>query len=394
MKLEGSLDAFGLPDVCTLLASTGKSGVLELSRTRADGPVHGSVWFSSGQICGASADTNRQNLVRRIIGTGAVDDMALRHAVARTVSGGTGVARALLESGAVDAQVVQSAAHGQITDAMSELLTWSEGDFAFNVDLTYNDDVGVQVTVVDALSLARERQGQWNALRGTVAGPDVVLIIAPGVGADPTVSRDEWAVLALVDGHRSVQDLAELTGTGLYGVTALLSGLLQRGLLAVKDATSPDYVSNLERRLGMLMSIEGGAPSPRPTVVQMASAPIPGGLGVTTAAALIGDSSGDLPRSPRGSDSAPAMSDDEAIPPEPSTASPTGLGASLSLAMPGGLGTQVVAAHAQTMSHSDYEGAVSMTATAPANYAAELIKRDPMMNRTLLLRLIAGVRGL
>ena len=239
MKLEGSLDAFGLPDVCTLLASTGKSGVLELIRTRADGPVHGSVWFSSGQICGASADTNRQNLVRRIIGTGAVDDMALRHAVARTVSGGTGVARALLESGAVDAQVVQSAAHEQITDAMSELLTWSEGDFAFNVDLTYNDDVGVQVTVVDALSLARERQGQWNALRGTVAGPDVVLIIAPGVGADPTVSRDEWAVLALVDGHRSVQDLAELTGTGLYGVTALLSGLLQRGLLAVKDATSP-----------------------------------------------------------------------------------------------------------------------------------------------------------
>jgi hypothetical protein len=36
----------------------------------------------------------------------------------------------------------------------------------------------------------------------------------------------------------------------------------------------------------------------------------------------------------------------------------------------------------------------SQTATAPANYAAELLQRDPSLNRTLLLRLIAGVRGL
>jgi hypothetical protein len=62
--------------------------------------------------------------------------------------------------------------------------------------------------------------------------------------------------------------------------------------------------------------------------------------------------------------------------------------------MPGGLGSQVMAAQGQSLTQSRFDGTVSQTATAPANYAAELIKRDPMMNRTLLLRLIAGVRGL
>jgi hypothetical protein len=64
----------------------------------------------------------------------------------------------------------------------------------------------------------------------------------------------------------------------------------------------------------------------------------------------------------------------------------------MALSMPGGLGSQVVAAHGQGQFVRD--SGVSQAATAPANYAAELIKRDPMMNRTLLLRLIAGVRGL
>ena len=96
MNLEGTLDAFGLPDVVALLAGTGKTGGLQLRHAQGPGLVHGVVWFREGRISGASSDRSRASLVRRVVGSGAVDDAALRHAVQRATGGGTGVARALL----------------------------------------------------------------------------------------------------------------------------------------------------------------------------------------------------------------------------------------------------------------------------------------------------------
>ena len=73
MKLEGSLDAFSLPDIFQLLSFTKKSGGLHLASDGSDGVV----FFAGGQVTGASADGSRQPLARRLIGAGAVDDDAL-----------------------------------------------------------------------------------------------------------------------------------------------------------------------------------------------------------------------------------------------------------------------------------------------------------------------------
>ena len=404
MKLEGSLDAFGLADVCTLLSSTGKSGALELTKRRTGGPaMRGVVWFSSGQISGASADLTRQNLARRIIGAGAVDDLALRHAVARVVSGGIGVARALLEAGAVDALSVQQAATEQVTDAMSELLTWTEGEFAFNADQVDPDEVGIAVSVAAALEIAHVRQQQWSNLHSAISGPEAILSLTPGVASDPSVTRDEWGVMALVDGHRNVQELAELTGAGLYAVTSILAGLVQRGLLTVKDPTSPDYVSNLERRFAMLMSLEEAPIGPRSAVGSPSATGSPGGRGATTAGALNGataspSATGDVARG----QFVPAVGalvgagGVDAYRDAAETGSVSESSRAFAVSRPGGLGSQVMAAQAGSLRAGAYEGgdSRSQTATAPAVYAAELLQRDPSLNRTLLLRLIAGVRGL
>src|SRR5215218_8481958 len=99
MKLEGSLDAFSLPDIFQLLSFTKKSGGLHLAQDGADGVVY----FSAGQVSGASADSGRQPLARRLVGSGTVSDEALVAAVRVATSGeGVGVVRALLEQGVVE----------------------------------------------------------------------------------------------------------------------------------------------------------------------------------------------------------------------------------------------------------------------------------------------------
>jgi hypothetical protein len=83
MKLEGSLDTFSLPDIFQLLSFTKKSGGLHLECGGNDGVV----FFGSGLITGASADSSRQPLARRLIGAGVVDDEALAAAVAIATQG-------------------------------------------------------------------------------------------------------------------------------------------------------------------------------------------------------------------------------------------------------------------------------------------------------------------
>ena len=102
MKLEGSLDAFGLGDVITLLATTGKSGALRLRRNEFTGPA-GVVWFRDGLIAGASPDSSRASLLRRIVGAGAVEEV---HRL--TISGWPRKVRAFPPSSASRSESVSS----------------------------------------------------------------------------------------------------------------------------------------------------------------------------------------------------------------------------------------------------------------------------------------------
>src|SRR5690606_19102983 len=121
VNLTGSLAAFGLADVFALLATTGKSGALRVHR---DGASSGVVWFQDGRVTGASADCARLGLVRRLVGSGAVDDAALRAALTRSASAQVGVARALLEASAVEPELVREAAVDQCVDAIFDLTRW------------------------------------------------------------------------------------------------------------------------------------------------------------------------------------------------------------------------------------------------------------------------------
>ena len=439
MKLEGSLDAFSLPDIFQLLSFTKKSGGLHLAHDRADGVVY----FAAGQVTGASADSSRQPLARRIVGSGAVSDEALVAAVEAVASGeGVGVVRALLDAGAVDADLLRQAAREQATDAIFDLLRWRDGDFAFVLDEANPDEVGVSVSVEDVLADAEARRTTWESVSQVVPSPQAVLVMPVVLATEPAVSREEWSLLALVDGRRTVSELVDLTGSGQYAVVSTLVSLVQRGLLEVREedqaGSAEDHVTVVLRRQQLLSPLEaftpvvvptGSVADVRPEVPE--PPPEPYAAGDTAHAADAADAV----------DAADAAEVAEApVPaPEPADAGPAGepelVSASLGAGQPemesgdqpqmlGGAhvpqdvvpprpepflprrqadfdesgspltrpATPVGAAGSDSGGHvGDVVGA---TATAPDPAAASVIERDPNVNRSLMLRLIAGVRGL
>ena len=421
MKLEGSLDAFSLPDVFQLLSLTKKSGGLHLT----DGQATGMVYFAGGSITGAVSDVERQALARRLVGLGAVDDSALRRAVERATTDGSGVTRALLEAGAVDAALVQGLALEQAVDAVFDLLRWSNGDFSFGMGDDNPDDVGLSVSAEQIVADATSRRDAWDALSRLIPSPDVVLSMPVVLVEDTSIDPDAWGLLALVDGTRSVGEIVEVSGSGQYSVVSTLATLIQRGLLVLRDEETPDHVSLVRRRQQVLGPLEGPptvSDRPRSDVVpglepepgpagspiggaslaappaaphdgadlaaplQPSTAPIvPAAAAITDRGVLPGVHDAHAVVPPRAEPFRPKRGVDHPEPVRtPSFAAPQGTSGVLRGSEPPLVGPSPL---------SGAEGGHGVaTAAAPVSDGA--IERDPTVNRSLMLRLIAGVRGL
>lgn len=416
MKLEGSLDAFSLPDIFQLLSFTKKTGGLHLVSAAADGADSrdGVVFFATGQVTGASADSSRQPLARRLVGSGAVDDEALAAAVAAVSAGeGLGVVRALRDAGAVDADLLRQAATDQTVDAVFDLLRWREGDFAFVLDEANPDDVGVSLSVESVLADTEARRSSWESVSQVVPSPSTVLAMPVVLTADPSVTRDEWALLSLVDGRRTVAELVDLTGSGQYAVVSTLAALVQRGLLEVRGDADGDHVSVVLRRQALLAPLEAFAPAvTAPDRAQDVPAETPEVEQVSRS---------DQDDQPAAQTAPPPEPDEEPQQGEPelvtASAGPDGVGMLGGAHVPGDVvpprpepflprrqvdfddagAPAVRPVHVQSGSgsHGGSVGdVVGATATAPNPDVQSVIERDPSINRSLMLRLIAGVRGL
>ncbi|MGH8892681.1 MAG: DUF4388 domain-containing protein [Actinomycetes bacterium] len=411
MKLEGSLDAFSLPDMFQLLSFTKKTGGLHLVSDGSDGVV----FVADGRVTGASADGSRQPLARRLVGSGAVSDEALGAAVEAAVNGeGLGVVRALLEAGAVDADLLRQAATDQAVDAIFDLLRWRTGDFAFVVDETNPDDVGVSLAVESVLADAESRMSTWETVSQVVPSPQAVPSMPVVLGADPAVSRGEWSLLALVDGRRSVAELVDLTGSGQYAVVSTLAALVQRGLLEVRRegldrrAEDADHVAVVVRRQELLGPLEAFTPAvdTSAAVPDSRASSEGGGREVTEAVADVApfDGAGDEARTEDEPELATASAGNDqqsllggahvphdVVPPRPEPYLPKRQADFDEAAASPAVRPVHVASGALGSGVGDVVGA---TATAPDPKATSVIERDPNVNRSLMLRLIAGVRGL
>jgi hypothetical protein len=372
VRLEGSIDAFSLPDIFSLLSMTKKTGGLHLRRENA----HGVVWFTTGALTGGASDVSRQSLARRLVGAGVVEDDALQAAIERVNGEDLGVVRALQQAGAVDEGVLHEIASEHVVDTVFDLLRWADGDFAFVVDEANPDDVGVSRQVDDVVSEGRRRLESWGAVAATVPSPQTVLSLAPSPDGDLQLSRDEWSLLALVDGRRTVGEIVALCGRGDFSVVSSLADLVSRGLLRTDES---DSVSALLRRHELLARLEG-APA---TVATPPAAAQPRPEPVAAAEPVVAE---DLDEDDE--DEPAAQAPVTKLPTTPRTPAQR---TEVTPQRPEPFLPSRKPEHPEPP-HPVVAAVAGGAAAAPA--ASTYIERDPSVNKSLLLRLIAGVRGL
>lgn len=263
--LEGTLDSFTLPDVFQLLSLTKKSGCLRLHRDEE----RGRVYFRDGQVYYALSSSGRLALGRRLAGAGLVTTPQLQAALesqerVREHGEGLRLGRILVQEGVIDEDTLETFVREQIQDAVFDLMRWTSGAFSFDAaseNAQIDEPVQLTASVENLIMEGSRRIEEWAQIRRKIPSLESVVDMAPtpgDKGVEVNLKPEEWRLLTVVDGRRTVQDLVELFGQGEFHTCRVLYGLEGAGLLEIRDPAvqGPSSIAELLAQQDLLRALE------------------------------------------------------------------------------------------------------------------------------------------
>jgi hypothetical protein len=244
--LKGSLEDFSLSDIFRLLSFTKKTGRLEVYKSAGDGRV----FFRDGEVYFAQSSLKKEPLGQKLVRSGALSEGQLREALDLHANTGERVGEILLRGGDIGEEQLSAAVREQIEDAVFDLLRWEVGEFAFEPHERFTVEIPISVSVENLIVEASRRLDELELIRRRIPSPDVVLAVAPTPpeGAKQiNITPDEWRLLVLVDGIRTVGEIAEAADVDEFSGLRTLYGLLSSGLMDVTSYGPQEQASPTAR---------------------------------------------------------------------------------------------------------------------------------------------------
>lgn len=238
MAIEGPLKELSIHDVFQLLDLSRKTGTLRVASDLRQNA--GNVFFEDGVVVGAEIRSNPHPLGRLLTRAGRVGEQDLMRARALQSAGDTRrLGEILVAQGLLSQKDLNRYVRLQIEEVVFELVSWSEGYFSFEEGKRGDWPTEADTRVPTGLLLmeAARRTDEWSRIEKKITHLGLVPRLAPVV--DTATPLDllpaEWEVLAVIDGERSVRDLATTLGRPEFEVARTLFGLATAGIVTLED---------------------------------------------------------------------------------------------------------------------------------------------------------------
>ena len=237
--LKGTLDDFTLPDIFRLLSQSRKTGRLDVERSAGNG----NVFFKEGNVYFAESTLSRELVGQKLVKAKVLTDGQLMKALDEQAEAGGRVGEVLLRSGLVTAEQLETALRGQIEDAVFDLLRWDAGEFDWAPGESVEAEVSLSVSVENLIMEGSRRLDELAIITRQIPSENSLVEMAPAPpegAAEINIRPDEWRVLVLVNGQRTVLDIAEAVGSDVFATMRTLYGLAAAGLVHVPGHVMED----------------------------------------------------------------------------------------------------------------------------------------------------------
>ena len=236
-SLAGNLAVFKLPDIITFLASARATGMVTL----ASGEREAYVFFRGGQIVYAASNQEPLRLgsilLRKKKSTReqakAIDDAI--------VSGRGRFGEVAVEQRILTQEQIDEILKVQVAEVIYDAFVWREGTFGFydGFDLPPHA-VTINIDLANLIMEGARRIEEWEHCIALLPDSQVVFRVVSDPQTEKiTLSLDEWKILFLINGQRTLEDLCRDVDDEAFNVYRVVYGLYASKLIEPVSGEAP-----------------------------------------------------------------------------------------------------------------------------------------------------------
>ena len=250
--MSGDLDKISLADIFQTLAMSKMEGILVV---RNPLELRG-LFFRDGTVRDlVLSRPERHRLGQRLVHAGLITEEQLDQALEAHRQSGVLVGEELIATGAIEEEDIHNVLDYQATEDLHSLFTWKHGSFEFykgkpeDAEILSRSETVPQFRVDAILLEAARRNDEWADILTVVHSADEILRPIDGLD-DSHLDEDHSAVLAGIDGTRSIRDLTEYTVLGVFHCAHVCRSLVEMGLVEPVEPIELLEAAEQQRKLG------------------------------------------------------------------------------------------------------------------------------------------------
>jgi hypothetical protein len=234
MSLSGNLKTVSFPDILQLLATGKKTGILECKTSSRQKEVA----FKDGNIVYASSVNSAEDLLgNMLLKRGKISKGDLERAITLHKQTGRQLGTTLIDMNLFTKEEIGECLKLQIEEIVYNLFSWKEGDFVFHEGAApKNTPFLIELNTMNVIMEGTRRIDEWLEIQKVLPPDDVMLRIAQSPKSNReelVISIDEFRLLALINGDRTLPDLIGMSPMGEFVTCRALYRLIVNNLVEV-----------------------------------------------------------------------------------------------------------------------------------------------------------------
>jgi hypothetical protein len=229
-SLQGSLHSFKLPDVLSFLATTRKSGTLTLTR----GTHTSYVFFDAGAVVYAGSNQEDLRLSAILLRKKRISRSQFEAIDALMAKEGGRFGQLAIQQRILSEDQLRDYLKVQVSEIIYDCFVWPDGAFTFVDELTLPPyAVTIAVDLSNLIMEGARRIEEWEQCLQLLPDSSVVYRVVSNPDKDEkiTLSRDEWKILFLINGQRTLEELCHTAEDEPFQVYRVVYGLFANKLI-------------------------------------------------------------------------------------------------------------------------------------------------------------------
>jgi hypothetical protein len=243
-SLAGNLAVFKLPDIFTFLATARGTGMLTLASNEHEAYV----FFRGGQIVYAASNQEALRLGSILQRKKKITREQAKAIDDAIVSGRGRFGEVAVEQGVLTQEQIDEFLKVQVAEVVYDAFVWREGTFAFydGFDLPPHA-VTINIDLPNLIMEGARRIAEWEHCIALLPDSQVVFRIVSDPQTEKiTLSLDEWKILFLINGQRSIEDLCRDVDDEAFHVYRVIYGLYASKLIEPVSGAAPQTEERTE----------------------------------------------------------------------------------------------------------------------------------------------------